>query len=446
MQTPERVSFSEPQYINLNGFDIFIKNKIGNGGFGSVYLAEYEYHAYALKIYRMWEVFPGEREDFLKRIYQEFEISDAIDSPYVVKILTCQELKGNPVLIMEFCEGGSLREFIGEYFPDSKILQIIKDVSKGLMAMHGKGVVHRDIKPENILIKDRNFCVSDFGISVNLQNRLTKRDIRGRVKQIFATAAYSPPEQVNGSIAYKSTAATNDIYSLGVLLYEILSKGQLPFGSVEQYMEDPLFYEEKKKKGNWNWQSLENIPVNPLWKKIIEKCLKPSPSERFQDLNEILLLLESSNEPEFLPKPPNLGGWKLRLVEGIQEGLIFYIDNLSKSKTKLTIGRSGEGPDEEENDIILRESGKILISRHHATLEKSSNPQGDLQWAIRDGQWVQANGKASWHLSRNGVFVNKEKINQAGVSLQAGDLISIGSTCLKVETADEDFFDNFSPQ
>lgn len=440
MNTPEKIIFQLPQYVQIEEFDILIKEEIGHGGFGSVYLVEYEGDNYALKLYRMWEILPEERNDILKRIYQEYRISDKIDSPHVVKILTYQELLGNPVLIMEYCESGSLRNTIGLKLSFREIAKVVHDICRGLKVMHHEGIVHRDIKPENILLKQQCYCITDFGISANLQGRITQTDIRGKAKQVFATAAYSPPEQANGAIAFKSTGPTNDIYALGVLLYELLTGGKLPYGTFENYEIDPLQYEVKKKKGNWDRQSLAQLQTDSLWIFIIDKCLRPKPSDRFQSVEEILDLLisekvfDKKNISAVIEKSK---GWYLEVIEGKQDGLIFYISKLIKHKNKnqLTIGRLDRDLNE-KNDILLNEGDEILISRYHATLEMFTDTWGNEEWYIRDGQWFDLNGKTEWYPSTNGTFVNYKSIGREGICLSDGDIIKVGKIILEVNKMD----------
>jgi serine/threonine protein kinase len=458
MLTPERISFRLPQSLHLDGLDIYIKEEIGSGGFGSVYLAEHEGALYAVKLYRMWEVLPAEREDVLKRIYQEYKISETIDSPYVVKIFGYQEIYSNPLLIMEYCEGGSLRDLIGKSLDDEEILNIAEDICKGLLAMHEKEIVHRDIKPENILFTGQNYVLTDFGISASLHKRLTQTDITGRVRQIFATAAYSPPEQVDGNMAYKNIGPTNDIYAFGVVLYELLTQGHLPFGSFEQYTSAPLKYEEKKKLEEWDYTRLIQANPKAFWKNIIVQCLKPKAQDRFQDAGQILELLKSSNfsAKKSLPKsveapkhkitpqskevPPALfnkpNAWKLSVISEQQKETCFHVSKLSqgKNKSKLTIGRL-DTDNTEHNDICIHENEEASVSRYHATLEKYMDEKGREQWFIRDGQWYKSNGIVDWYLSINGVYVNDRKVGKYGVALHDGDIVTLGNVNLLFQEA-----------
>ncbi len=446
MTAPEKISFRLPQSVHLEAFDVLIKEEIGSGGFGSVYLAEHQGNQYAIKLYRMWEVLPSERANFLERIYQEFKISETLATPYAVKIFSYQELKGNPLLIMEFCEGGSLRDLIGHAQDDHKVLKIAEDICKGLMAMHEKGIVHRDIKPENILCKPQNYVLTDFGISVSLHKRLTQTDIRGHAKQVFASAAYAPPEQANGELAYKNTGPTNDIYAFGVVLYELLTLGHLPFGSFEQYEKDPLKYEQKKKHEDWDYTRLIDTQVKAFWKNIIVKCLKPHAHERFQDVAQILELLSSSDfseKPNFSPelrftesKVGQQHGWKLTLISDERLGQSFCVSTLSQNhqKPRLTIGRFSEDQ-AERNDICIEEKNEASVSRHHATLEKTLDGRGNEQWYIRDGQWYQDHGILDWYLSINGVYVNEHKIGKYGTLLHEGDIIALGNVALVFQKA-----------
>ncbi|WPP49132.1 FHA domain-containing serine/threonine-protein kinase [Catalinimonas niigatensis] len=438
MMSPERIVFQLPQQIHLDGFDLLLKKEIGRGGFGSVYLIAYEGIDYAAKLYRMWEILPDEREDILQRIYQEYQISEKIESPHVVKMLAYQEIYGNPFLIMEFCEGGSLRNVIGKRLSFDEVLKIVKDICLGLHAMHEEGIVHRDIKPENILLKDKEYCITDFGISANLNRRITQTDIRGRAKQVFATAAYSPPEQASGALAYKSIGPTNDIYALGVLLYEILTLGKLPYGSFEAYENDPISYEAKKKNESWDQQSLFAAQAAPLWIDIIQQCLRTKPAERFQNTDEILNVLPTENPPASYPQRHihNISSCCLEVVEGDQKGLVFFISRLAenKGKKKLTIGR-WDKETHYSNDVLINERDKDMTSRFHATLEQFINEDGSEQWLLRDGQWISLDGKMQWNTSTNGTYVNDRSIGKEGVLLLAEDIIKIGRTSLKFSTS-----------
>ncbi|MEK6478364.1 FHA domain-containing serine/threonine-protein kinase [Catalinimonas sp. 4WD22] len=439
MPVSERINLQPPQIIHLDGLDLSIKEEIGRGGFGSVYLAEHEGVYIAIKLYRMWEVLPAEREDMVQRIIQEYKISKEIESPYVLKIFSYHELAGNPLLFMKYCEGGSLRDTIGDKLDDRKISKVVHDICKGLQAMHQQNIIHRDIKPENILLKAGNYCLSDFGVSASLHNRLTQTDIRGRVKQIFATAAYSPPEQADGARAYKKTGPTNDIFAFGVVLYELLTQGHLPFGSFEQYESDPLQYEKNKKSDDWDYQRLIDSNVKAFWKNIIVKCLNPKADDRFQSAEEILELL---NRSDFSSKPvrnkAKVAPHKKLVIISPKESQQqnFYISKIAenKSKFKLTIGRLDD-ENFSANDILIEEDESAFISRHHATLEKFFDKEDNEKWYIRDGQWIKIDGQMKWRPSTNGTFVNDFQIGQEGIVLEEGDEIRLGNTTLKYSSS-----------
>ena len=428
MASPEKIVFSLPQYVSLDGLDLLVKEEIGKGGFGSVYLVEHENQPYAAKLYRMWEILPDERTDILQRIYQEYHISENITSPHVIKILDYREIMGNPFLMMELCAGGSLREKIGQQLTFFQVLKIVEDICKGLAAMHREGIVHRDIKPENILLKNNNYCVTDFGISANLNHRITQTDIRGRAKQVFASAAYSPPEQANGKLAFKNIGPTNDIYALGVLLYEIITLGQLPYGSFEAYSQNPLAYESAKKSEKWDEQSLLDQNADDLWVNIIRRCLKNKVSKRFQGVDEILASLPVVNEPvSFNTYPMNSSSFYLEIIQGEQSGLKFFIGKLARNKAKsiLTIGRlDTETPG--SNDILIEERDRATASRYHATLERFGS-EDEEEWRLRDGQWISVDGEMQWYTPTNGTYVNGEKIGMRGELLKEDDEIEIGS-------------------
>jgi serine/threonine protein kinase len=299
--------------------------------------------------------------------------------------------------------------------------RIIIQILSGLNVLHSYDIIHRDIKPENILFKSNTALLTDFGISANLKNRVTQRNIRGHALKVFATISYSPPEQSQKNVAFKLTGPTNDIFSFGVILYEMITQGNLPFGDITEFKEGSEAIEKRKINGEWNIEILKNYTNNRTWIEIIEKCLRPDPVMRFRSVNEIIQkvgALKTNNKRD--------AKWKLKILVGPDAGKKFNITNLSHYKNKriLTIGRFDES-NPLVNDIPICEGSSTFLSLHHATLEciiKDEVPT----WYIRDGQWYVRDGIKGWYLSTNGIKVNDNKIDEFGIELKANDIIKIG--------------------
>ena len=445
MTIPQSIRINPPQNIQLSLGNFYVEKILGEGGFGTVYLASLDNAYYALKLNRFWELHPQERTEIKRRIYQEFVISKTINSNYLVHSHGYEEVEGNPLIIYDYCDGGSLKDKIDKDFPPQFYKDIALQVLKGLNDLHQNNIIHRDLKPENILFKEDKVLLTDFGISVDLTRRLTQVNKRGFVEQIFASVCYSAPEQADKTVAYDFTGPTNDIFSFGVMMYEWFTHGKMPFGSITEFQTDPHKYEDRKKKGDWNMKLLKKKVPENIWYDIINRCLQPVPEDRYQQTEEVIQLLDPSfrtpffNPPkqEIAPRSPDeqkmkATGWQMQIIEGLDAGKSFNLTNLSnvKNKRMLKVGRFD--PDEPMwNDIILNEQGSSFISRFHATLEITKNQSGQDCWVIRDGQWCKKNGNSGWHKSRNGLYVNDIRV-EGRIELSNKDVVQIGKIKLQI--------------
>lgn len=422
------VAIQPGQLIKLSSGTYQIESEIGSGGFGTVYKANKDGASYAIKLNRIWELLPDDREDIKKRIKLEFEISNTIFSEHVVHTYSYEEIDENPVLVMDYCPDGSLRKRIGEVFSHEDLVDISVQILCGLNILHTYDIVHRDVKPENILFNKGVALLTDFGISANLKSRMTRTNIMGYALKIFATLSYSPPEQSQKTLAYKQTGPTNDIFSFGVILYEIIMKGALPFGSVEDFQADSRIIEERKLKGNWDKKSLRSHVPADIWLKIISRCLAPNPGDRYQSALEIISDIQNVNPDT----PKRETAWTLIVEEGPDIGQQYNLTNLSRNLNKrvLTLGRYDQSGSR-KNDISINEESSTFVSTRHATLECTME-DGKTAWHIRDGQWYEKDGLKGWHVSTNGLKVNNTRIDQSGIRLNCNDLIKAGKVLFKI--------------
>jgi len=438
-------SFALPQKVKLfsgskviDGKVIFeIVKEIGSGGFGTVYLVKDEQgKQLALKLLHLWEIHPLDQKEVTYRFKREYE-AGRVASPYIVHSYSHGEVGGNPFILMDYCSNGDLRRKMNRRWEEVVVCQIARQILKGLSHLHQSGIIHRDLKPENVLFNTSNQAMlCDFGISGFLQNRSTKADWRGHVKSVFGTIVYMPPEQLDPRVAFKSVGPSTDIFGFGVLMYELLTQGKLPFGNIEDFTKDREFFYNRVRKGEFTDIRIYRPDLSALWLEILQYCLQPDPLKRFKSTDDILLRLPSNDSLPKSPLSPQLkipnslekGAIALLIMNGDEYGRFFNLSGLMRRKEKplLTLGWfSKKRP--HENDIPIVENFTRYVSKYHATIEYSQK-----KWFIRDGQWREINGVSKWRNSKNGTWVNAKQATEDGLSFEPGDILTVGDTTLRV--------------
>lgn len=402
----------------------YIVSKIlGEGSFGKVYkVTDNRGNSYALKILRLWEVPPEIRKPLMDRFEMEFKTGQ-INCEYLVKSLDFGIVGGNPYIVMEYCSNGDLVPYLGTNNPKNTL--ICQQILIGLQALHSCGKVHRDLKPENVLFKDSGIAaLTDFGIAGDRNKRMTERNIFGKPNQIFGTYAYMPPEQVNRARGQATVLPTTDIFSFGVLTFQLLT-GDLPFGKLTNHNELAL-YQKRGKSGDWDSNKLSQIPNGEQWYKLLSGCLNPDFKHRFQSVEEVLAYLPQAEQIQIKKSyypTLNIHGYNLQIMQGEEYGKVYSLSELFKNGNRLfTVGR------DYNNVLLIKETQSAYVSRHHCTIETDSTGR---KWIIRDGQWIKEQQK--WNESSNGTFVNSTQVNQQGHILNAGDIISIGDVKMRFE-------------
>ena len=375
-QSVDRCDYNVGEYID-NRYRV--SKTLGEGSFGKVYrVTDNAGKDYALKLLRLWEVPPEIRKPLTDRFEMEFKTGQ-IDCEYLVSSIDYGMVGGNPYIVMEYCPGGDLTPYLVSQ--NSKIPLICQQILLGLHSLHIRGKVHRDLKPENVLFKRNGVAaLTDFGIAGDRNKRMTERNIFGKPNQIFGTYAYMPPEQVNRMRGEATVLPTTDIFSFGVLAFQLLT-GSLPFGELTSHNELAL-YQKRGKDGDWNRRKLAQIKNGKQWDRLFSGCLNPDLKNRFQSVKEVLKYLPETQQI-FMEKgycPPQIvHGFCMRIMQGEEYGKIYQLSELvTRGSRILTIGR------ESDNLLSIKELQSTYISRHHCTLE--TTPSGD-HWIIRDGQW-----------------------------------------------------------
>jgi serine/threonine protein kinase len=221
----------------------------------------------------------AEFPDLLQRFYQEAQSAGGLQHPNIVTIYDMGDEQGVPYIAMELLEGESLDQLIGRRTPLPVPLKLTYALQacRALDYAHKRGIIHRDIKPDNVMLtKDGTVKVVDFGIARVLETSKTQTGM------LLGTFAYMSPEQYHGEHA----DARSDIWSFGVLLYELLAyqrpfKGQTPASlmlGICQQEPPPLLTVAPE--------------CPPALERVIDRVLQKSPDERYQSMEELLLDLD----------------------------------------------------------------------------------------------------------------------------------------------------------
>ncbi len=203
----------------LSGFEL--TRSLGQGGMASIYLYENRLTGEQIAVKTLHSHVIGDA-GAVERFFHEVQATIRLDHRNIVHVLGYGDLQGKPAIVMEFVDGGDLKNLMCrmERAPAIIAAYLLQQIFKGLDYSHRLGIIHRDIKPSNILIdKTGQVKITDFGISQ--VSDLTRLTVSG---DVIGTPAYMSPEQASG----KKLDERSDIFSAGVLLYELLT-GVNPF-------------------------------------------------------------------------------------------------------------------------------------------------------------------------------------------------------------------------
>ena len=220
---------------------------------------------------------------FIERFRREARIMMDFKHDHIVQVYDHFKEGSSYYIAEEFVDGVSLEQLIKRerYLSNEAAALIFYEVCKALQHAHEKGVVHRDMKPGNILISNQGEVkLVDFGIATSLED---SEEGLTRDGMTLGTPSYIPPEQIDNA---KSVDRRADIYSLGVVLYEMLT-GKTPFPGSFNAETIALIH-----KGKYTPPKRVNPKIAPALSKIIAKSMKPNRSRRFQDLRQIIHRLE----------------------------------------------------------------------------------------------------------------------------------------------------------
>ncbi|MDO8736688.1 MAG: Stk1 family PASTA domain-containing Ser/Thr kinase [Thermoleophilia bacterium] len=268
-----------------------IIRRLGSGGMADVYLARDTQLGRQVAIKVLYKRYARD-EEFVARFRREAQSAAALNHPHIVSIYDRGEAEDSYYIAMEYLEGRSLKEVITEEGPleTAQAIDYAEQMLRALQFAHENNVIHRDIKPHNIVINDRGqLKVTDFGIA-----RAGSSPSVTETGSIIGTAQYLSPEQAKG----KAVEQSSDLYSLGIVLYEMLT-GRVPFEG-----ENPVAIALKH-------LSDEPVPPQALvpgvpdnLNAVVMRALAKDPRDRYPGAEEFLADLERCRQDLPVTAPP----------------------------------------------------------------------------------------------------------------------------------------------
>ncbi len=246
--------------------------QVGSGGMCKIYLAESE-RAGAMVVLKVFSQVPDVSERFVgfDRFLQEYEIVAGLNHPNIVRIYDLGIADDHAYIAMEHFPAGDLRQRMKAPLSPKAALHYLEQIASALEAIHAVGVLHRDLKPANVMLRaDGTLCLIDFGLAK--ANELDV-ELTGS-REIFGTPYYMSPEQGHA----EDIDARSDLYSLGVVFYEMLA-GRKPYtGSTAL----EVIYKHKR---------ADLPPIDPQfapYEPFLLRLLAKSPADRYQSAREVL--------------------------------------------------------------------------------------------------------------------------------------------------------------
>ena len=324
-----------------------LKRFLGSGGFSSVYLAEQRepiHREVALKVFR-WQGGP-QAQSLIARFLQEREVLALMDHPNIARIYDGGVLPdGRPFYALELVRSGRP---ITKFCDDLRLsiadrLELFLQLCSAIQHAHQKGVIHRDLKPANVLAYEEDgqwrVKVIDFGLAKALQRRLGPQTVETMLGAFFGTPAYMPPEQAAGDPLRIDTRA--DIYSLGAILYELLT-GLTPLelseadrgllGQVEiirqrepirpshRVLQEPGAEERAARRGTTPAALASCLRGDLDW--IVLKCLEKEPARRYPSVEVLMEDIARYRRHEPIVAAPPSWTYRMRKFARRYRGLL----------------------------------------------------------------------------------------------------------------------------
>jgi eukaryotic-like serine/threonine-protein kinase len=307
---------------------------IGEGGMALVYKAEDLIldRIVAVKILRSEF---STNDEFIKRFHREAEAATSLNHPNIVSIFDVGEDNGIYFIVMEYIEGKTLKDKIRELgvIPVPRAIRIMEQIASAIAHAHESHIVHRDIKPHNILIDPMgNAKVTDFGIAIAATSATITH-----TNSILGSVHYFSPEQARGSVVN----AKSDIYSMGIVLYEMVT-GSLPFSG-----DSPVSVALKHLQEKLPHPKLINGSIPQSVENIILRALAKDPKKRYENAKEFANDLHNALDASRLNEP------KIYIEEEIDAEATRIISPIAPIKDQMV-----DDPNKPSNSLPKKNSKK----------------------------------------------------------------------------------------
>jgi serine/threonine-protein kinase len=278
-----------------------LDRKIGSGGMADVWLADDTELDRKVAIKILHDRF-AQDEEFVQRFQREAQAAAGLQHPNVVGVFDRGAFDGTYFIAMEYVDGPSLKDLAKGGMSAQDAINFTRQILNAARFAHRKGIVHRDLKPQNVLIDAEGRArVADFGIARAGENS----DITA-TGSVMGTAQYISPEQAQG----KPTTPRSDIYSIGVVLYEMLT-GRVPFEgdsavavALKQVSEQP------------RRPSAINPSVPPALDAVVMRALAKDPDARFKDADAFIKALDAAEKAPDTPRAQDTAAYAAVSPEG----------------------------------------------------------------------------------------------------------------------------------
>ena len=289
-----------------------VLERIGAGGMADVWLAEDRHLQRQVALKVLHSRFAQDRE-FVERFRLEAEAAAGLQHPNVVAVYDRGDVDGTYYIAMQYLQGRTLKELIDAGLAPEEAVRLIRQVLEGARFAHRHGVVHRDLKPQNVIVdSEGKATVTDFGIARAGVSEITQAGA------VMGTPHYLSPEQAQG----QEVTAVSDLYSIGVMLYEALTR-RVPFEG-----DSAVAVAMKQVAQAPQRPSTINPQVSPALDAVVMRALEKDPGQRFQSADAFIAALDAAlKDPgggmtgtaAFAPLPPVVATPEEPVAEGYEE-------------------------------------------------------------------------------------------------------------------------------
>lgn len=415
-----------------------LESKLGEGGMGSVWLAHQSApleRQVAIKLMR-----PGVHSDeLLRRFENERQMQASLDHPHIAKVLDAGTTpQGAPYFVMEFLKGDSLTSYCGNKnleLPDK--LSLFLALCSAIQHAHQKGLIHRDVKPSNVIVCEIDgkpvVKVIDFGLARMIDNHSLNADERTRLGTVLGSLPYMSPEQAKGASGNadgQDVDTRTDVYSLGAVLYELLTgTTPIPISRIKQIGVVETLRTIQETPPTWpseRVQELENAPVTGSngtshfrqlvgdldW--VIVKALEIDRNRRFDTVAEFARDIERfiDNEP-VSARPPSRTYLLTKFVQKNQVMVTASVFVVAALVVGLAVALWQAGIARAANTTLKQRNTDLKNSIQQVRQLEQSRIEDYINSLLSRGQWVEA---------REALRDVKAKTNELPPSMQLAEL------------------------